>query len=151
MTEHLPMERTKLYCRVSEWSDKLWFEIIRWPEFAQNTIGRQLIRSFDSVGANLVEGDGRGTSGDSIRFFVIARASAREAAHWVNRASVRKLMPQGFADSLLDAIDHSGRAINRLIQYRRANERVRLVAESRSPYAPTQEIDHPPDYDPFLE
>jgi four helix bundle protein len=151
MTEHLPIERTKLYGRVSEWSDKLWFEIIRWPEFAQNTIGRQLIRSFDSVGANLVEGDGRAGSADSIRFFVIARASARESAHWVNRASVRKLMPQGFADSLLEAIDHSGRAINRLIQYRRANERLRTVSESRTPYSTDQEIEHPPDFDPFLE
>ena len=40
-------------------SDSLWELVIGWPALARDTVGKQLIRAVDSVGANLVEGDGR--------------------------------------------------------------------------------------------
>lgn len=40
-------------------SDKVWFDYDAWPEKVQKTIGYQIIRSSDSIAANIAEGYGR--------------------------------------------------------------------------------------------
>ncbi|RYG22601.1 four helix bundle protein, partial [bacterium] len=54
------IEDTDLYQRASSLSDAVYNSVSGWPSLAQRTFGVQLINSLDSVGANLVEGDGRG-------------------------------------------------------------------------------------------
>lgn len=44
----------------------------------------QAIRSASSVGANLCEGFGRGSVGQRVQFYKIARGSAYETVHWAN-------------------------------------------------------------------
>ena len=39
-----------------------------WEPFAKNTIGTQLVRAADSIGANIAEGYGRGSFADNKRF-----------------------------------------------------------------------------------
>jgi four helix bundle protein len=54
------MEETEVCIRASALSDEIYKSVVRWPAVARQTIGIQLINSIDSVGANLIEGDGRG-------------------------------------------------------------------------------------------
>jgi four helix bundle protein len=49
-------------------------------------VGKQLIRAADSVGANIAEGDGRGTYADNRRHVRIARGSLNETKHFLRRA-----------------------------------------------------------------
>ena len=35
-----------------ELSDRFWMEIIGWDYFAKDTVGKQLVRAVDSIGAN---------------------------------------------------------------------------------------------------
>jgi four helix bundle protein len=50
-----------------------------------------MVRAADSVGANLAEGSGRSGFADHRRFLLIARSSACELEHWLERAAARNL------------------------------------------------------------
>jgi four helix bundle protein len=63
-----------------------------WPQFAMNTIGKQLVRSADTIGANIAEGNGRWSYNDNKRFVKIAKGSLHETRHFLRRAFARKLI-----------------------------------------------------------
>ena len=75
-------------------ADFVWEVVIKWDRLAQDTVGRQLINSADSVGANIAEGSGRGSFADNRRFARIARGSLLEVKHWLRRAYTRELLSE---------------------------------------------------------
>lgn len=81
--------------RISEkLADLVWNMVLDWNRLAQDTVGKQLIRSCDSIGANIAEGVGRGTYKDNKRFVRVARGSLNETMHWLRRAFNRRLLNQ---------------------------------------------------------
>ncbi|MGA3007989.1 MAG: four helix bundle protein, partial [Opitutaceae bacterium] len=56
------------------------------------TIGYQLTRAADSVGANIAEGYGRASPVDNQRFVRMARGSLYEVRHFLRRADKRGLL-----------------------------------------------------------
>jgi four helix bundle protein len=118
------MECFKGFVELADWA---WDRVAGWKPLAQDTLGKQLIRAADSVGANMVEGAGRHSDPDAIRFFVIARASARETRYWLERAARRRLLTQDEAALQIEKLDNAARLLNLLIRYRRgrpADDRV---------------------------
>ncbi|MBZ0198896.1 MAG: four helix bundle protein [Ignavibacteriaceae bacterium] len=71
-------ENLEVYLLAEELSQIVWNLVIKWDSFSKNTIGNQLVRSCDSVGANIAEGSGAGTSAEFSRYLKIARASLFE-------------------------------------------------------------------------
>ena len=69
-----------------ELADELHGAVVRWPEFDRDSVGLQLMRSVDSVGANIAEAAGRWSAADKRRFLLIARGSLYETEHWIDRA-----------------------------------------------------------------
>jgi four helix bundle protein len=116
---HQPMEELMVFARFEEATGRIWDMVQQWKPLAQDTIGKQVIRSADSIGANLVEGDGRYSKADSLHFFVIARGSARETCLWVKRAQERHLVSSQEAAELLQLLADGMRMLNNLITYRR--------------------------------
>ncbi len=62
--EKTNFENLEIYQVSENLSDKIWEIVLKWNRLAQDTIGKQLIRSADSIGANIAEGSGRGSDKD---------------------------------------------------------------------------------------
>ena len=137
--EHVPIEETDFFKRYVSVANDVWSLAMSWRPFPQDTVGRQMCKALDSVGANLVEGDGRYGDADSLHYFTIARGSAREGRYWLSRALDRKLISQGDFDRLYNELDHATRALNNLITYRRNRKAASQVREERAEYGDVPE------------
>lgn len=73
-------------------SDYIWEIVSFWDSFSKNTIGSQLVRAIDSVGANIAEGFGRYHKKDKVKFYYNGRASVFEAQFFIKKAYIRKLL-----------------------------------------------------------
>ena len=82
----------QVYQLAEKLSDEIWAVVLTWDRFARDTVGNQIVRSADSIGANIAEGAGRGSFQDNKRFVKIARGSLNETQHWLRRAYQRKLL-----------------------------------------------------------
>ena len=83
-----------VYRLAEELSEEIWNIVREWQPLEKDTIGKQMIRSADSIGANIAEGLGRGSFQDNKRFVKIARGSLYETQHWLRRAYYRQLLTQ---------------------------------------------------------
>ena len=84
----------EVYRLDEELSDRVWDLVSGWDNFAKDTVGKQMARAADSVGANIAEGAGRGSYQDNRRFVRIARGSLNETMHWLRRAFRRSLLTE---------------------------------------------------------
>ena len=93
-------ENLRVYQLSETLSDEIWAIASKWDQFAKDTVGRQLVRSADSIGANLAEGSGRGSDTEYRRFIRISRGSLYETRHWLRRAYNRGFLTKTQIDSL---------------------------------------------------
>jgi len=84
-------ERLEIYQLAEKLSDRVWEIVYKRNYLAIDTVGKQLIRATDSIGANIAEGSGRGSDKDFLRFLKISRGSLYESKHWLRRAYRRKV------------------------------------------------------------
>ncbi|MFN5988010.1 MAG: four helix bundle protein, partial [Dolichospermum sp.] len=85
-------ENLQVYQLAEKLADNIWNIVLHWEEFPKATIGKQIVRSVDSIGANIAEGCGRYNFQDNRRFVRIARGSLNETRHWLRRAYKRNLL-----------------------------------------------------------
>ena len=94
-------------------ADEIYEEVSRWDKFPAWTVGAQVVRAADSIGANIAEGLGRGTLQDQRRFFLMARGPLLETEHWLERAAVRGLP---LSTPFVAKTEELGRVLNGLIR-----------------------------------
>jgi len=80
--------------------------------FYKDTVGKQLVRSVDSIGANIAEGTGRYSYNDNQRFIKIARGSLHETRHWLRLACARQLLTTEQIGRLKPLIDELSPKLN---------------------------------------
>jgi four helix bundle protein len=97
-------------------ADELHSLVVTWPSFDRWTVGQQLVRAADSVGANLAEALGRWHGPDRRRLLIIARGSLYELEHWLLRAQARGLTNDVFEGR----IEEVARTLSGLIRATRA-------------------------------
>ena len=105
-------ENLQVYKLSEKLADQVWKIVTRWDVLARDTVGKQLIRAADSVGANIAEGSGRGTEPDRRRFLIIARGSLYETQHWVGRSYKRRLLTEKQVNALLPIISELNPKLN---------------------------------------
>ncbi|HEY9729025.1 MAG TPA: four helix bundle protein [Chroococcales cyanobacterium] len=102
----------EVYRLAERLADEIWKIVEGWQPLAQDTVGKQMIRSADSVGANIAEGVGRGSSQDNQRFVRIARGSLYETQHWLRRAYVRNLLTAQQLETIKPIVDELAPRLN---------------------------------------
>ena len=95
-----------------ELSDAIREIVIKWNAFAKDTVGRQLVRAADRVGANSAEKAGRKSYADNKRFVATARGSLFETRHFLRRAHKRKLLAPEETSSLQKILSSLPRSLN---------------------------------------
>ena len=93
-------QQLRVYQLAEKISNEIWFIVKKWDEFTKDTIGKHIVRSADSVGANIAEGHGRYSCQDNQRFVKIARGSLNETRNWLRLAYSRNLLTQEQIDRL---------------------------------------------------
>ena len=92
--EKTSFQKLDIYRLAEVLADNIWEIVVSWDRLAQDTVGRQLVRAADSIGANIGEGLGRGSYPETSRFAKIARGSLFEVKHWLRRAFQRNLLSE---------------------------------------------------------
>lgn len=110
-------EELKVYKLAESLADNVWTVVAKWDSFGRDTIGKQLVRAADSIGANIAEGSGRGSLPDNRRFICIARGSLYETQHWLRRAYNRKMLTDAQIEKLKLTISDLGPALNGYMRY----------------------------------
>jgi len=105
-------ENLRVYKLSEELADEIWTIVIRWDAFAKDTVGRQIVRSADSVGANIAEGTGRHNFQDNRRFVKIARGSLNETQHFLRRVFKRNLLTSADIKKLKPLVDNLAPQLN---------------------------------------
>ncbi len=105
-----------VYKLSEELSDLIWYGFDAWPRKVQQTIGYQIIRSADSIAANLAEGYGRYTPADRKLFYRYARGSFEETKAWLRKLIRRKVIADKEIHKYTGIIDALGPKLNAFIR-----------------------------------
>lgn len=103
--ERTNFENLEVYRLSEQIADQIWNIVLGWDNFARDTVGKQMVRAIDSVGANIAEGSGRGSYQDNRRFIKIARGSLNETKHWLRRAFRRNLLTKNQIENLKPTLE----------------------------------------------
>ena len=114
--ERTNFEKLQVYQLSGKLADNVWNIVIAWDSFAKDTVGKQIVRSADSIGANISEGSGRGSIQDNRRFVRIARGSLYETIHWLRRCYLRKLLSQSEVKKLRLLVEELAPKLNAFLR-----------------------------------
>jgi four helix bundle protein len=131
---HETFEDLKVYRVAEALSDEIWKVVLTWDNFTRDTVGKQLVLSADSIGANIAAGSGRRSFQENRRFVRRARGSYNETKHWMRRAFYRKLLSNEQVAILKPLLDTLSPELKTYMQ-----------SISPSPQAPASEVDGPQD------
>ena len=114
--ERTNFEKLQVYQLSEQIADSIWNIVITWNTFARDTVGKQIVRSADSIGANIAEGSGRGSLVDNRRFVRMARGSLYETLHWLRRSYTRKLLSQSEVKNLRGLVQELSPKLNAFLR-----------------------------------
>ena len=98
-------ENLEVYQLAERLADAFWRVASNWEYFAKSTIGKQIVRSADSISANIAEGCGRYNYKDNAKYIRIARGSLYETKNWPRRAFNRNLLSEAQIDEIKPMVD----------------------------------------------
>lgn len=106
----------EIYQLSMEVGDEIWFSIIEWDNLAKFSIGQQLVRSADSIAANISEGYGRFHFKDRRNFMFYARGSHSETKIWLTQTRNRKIISEEFFSTEMEKLEKLGIKMNNYIK-----------------------------------
>jgi len=110
------LSKLSVFKLADELSDYVWSMVNKWEWFAKKTIGDQIVRSADSVGANIAEGYGRYFFKEYILFLYYARGSLQETWYWLEKAKKRDLITEKQYQDVKEKIDPLPLELNKVIK-----------------------------------
>jgi len=111
------LEDLEIYSLAESFSDEIWFTVLEWDYFAKDTLGKQLVRAADSIGANIAEGFGRYHYKENKNFCFFSRGSLIETKGWINKAKTRKLISDSLHTEHLNKLSNIHLKLNAYIKH----------------------------------
>ena len=111
----MQLEELKVYQLAMELGEEVWKNVNHWDGFNRDTIGKQLVRSADSVAANISEGFGRFHFKDAKNFNYYSRGSLYETKTWLTKAHNRNLIADEDFNRFIERINTLGVKLNNYI------------------------------------
>ncbi|HAG17031.1 MAG TPA: four helix bundle protein [Bacteroidales bacterium] len=112
----MKLEELQVYEMAMNLGESVWKIVTHWDYLAKDTIGKQVIRSADSVAANLSEGYGRFHFKDAKNFLYYSRGSLFETKTWLVKAKNRNLISDENFQSLEKEINNLSVKLNNYIK-----------------------------------
>jgi four helix bundle protein len=111
----MKLEDLVIYQIAMEVGDEIWFSVTEWENLAKYSIGKQIIRSADSIAANISEGFGRYHYKDRKNFMFYSRGSLFETKTWLTKARNRHIITEDFFENQIQKLDSLGVKLNNYI------------------------------------
>jgi four helix bundle protein len=108
----LKLEELRVLQVAEQTADGLWERVMNWEAFTRDTVGKQMARAADSIGANIAEAYGRFHYGEKLQFLYYARGSLFETKYWLNRAKARNLLSSADAADYAAQLTRLARQLN---------------------------------------
>ena len=105
-------------------SNCVWNVVVKWDYFAKDTVGKQFIRSVDSISANIAEGFGRYSRKDKIKFYRYSFGSLHESLDWNQKGKVRNLLSEEEYQQIFSELQKLPKSIHHLINF--TNEKLKI-------------------------
>ena len=109
-------EDLEVYQLADTLGDMIWDIALTWPDFAKKTVGYQIVKSSDSIGANIAEGFGRFHYKENKQFARISRGSLYETRHWLRKAYKRNLLKEEEVKRFREILDELAPRLNAYIK-----------------------------------
>jgi four helix bundle protein len=111
------LEKLEVYKLAETFSDEIWSIVLNWDNFKRDTIGKQIVRSADSISVNVAEGYGRFFYKESKQFYFYSRGSILETKSWLNKCKRRKILDEIRCDELLNKLELIHLKLNAYIKF----------------------------------
>ena len=111
----MKLEELQVYQLSMKLGDEVWNNVIKWDFFAKRTVGKQVVRSVDSIAANLSECFGRYHYNEEKHFGYYSRGSLFETKTWLTKAFNRNLIIESDFNRFIIEIDNIGIKLNNYI------------------------------------
>jgi four helix bundle protein len=111
----MELEDLRVYKLSMELGEIVYRTVEGWSYFDKDTVGKQIVRSADSVAANISEGFGRYFYKETIKFAYYSRGSLYETKTFAQKAHSRNLMSDAEHEKLVEMIEQIGKMLNSYI------------------------------------
>lgn len=112
----MELGKLDIYKLALKLSNNIWNVYTALSMDVKFNIGGQVVRSIDSIGANIAEGYGRFHYRDSVKFYYNARGSIWESKHWVYLLHQRKLIEHGRYERIMEDMNTLGKKLNNFMK-----------------------------------
>ncbi len=106
----------KIYQLSMEIGETIWNSVTKWPYFDKDTLGKQIVRSADSIALNISEGNGRFHFKEFRNFCYIARGSLLETKTALKKAKTRCLINEQEEIELTNKLEILHKMLNAFIK-----------------------------------
>ncbi len=90
--QSLKLNELKVYGKAMKIGEWIWKIVSEWQYYERDTLGKQWVRSADSIAANISEGYGRFHFKENKKFCYYSRGSLTETQTWLEKANNRNLV-----------------------------------------------------------
>jgi len=106
----------EIYREAMEIGEAIWALVTKFDYFAKDTIGKQIVRSADSIAANISEGYGRFHYKENQKFCYYARGSAEETQTWIEKCVRRELTDRDTGREIHNRVETLKKRLNAYIK-----------------------------------